>query len=95
MSEFEKWWEEKKIIFTSNDYCNATDLAKYAYEAGRAQGKEELHASIVEIGQLKQKLWPMKDAEIARWKNAYINMRDFAVNSGLDIVCTGNQGDDK
>lgn len=49
----------------------------------------ELEAAIVEVGQLKQSLWPMKDREIARWKDAYENMRDFAVKSGLDTTCYG------
>lgn len=49
----------------------------------------ELEAFVVEVGQLKQNLWPMKDAEIAKWKDAYENMRDFAVKSGLDITCYG------
>ena len=33
--------------------------------------KEERDAAIVEVGLLKQGLWPMKDAEIARWKDKY------------------------
>jgi chromosome segregation ATPase len=49
----------------------------------------ELEAAIVEVGQLKQGMWQMKDAEIERWKDAYENMRDFAVKSGLDITCYG------
>jgi len=47
----------------------------------------EFEAAVVEVGQLKQGLWPMKDKEIATWKNAYENMKDFAVKSGLDVTC--------
>jgi len=49
--------------------------------------RSELEAAIVEIGLLKQSLWPSKDKEIAKWKDAYENMRNFAVERGLDIMC--------
>ncbi len=60
-----------------------------AHATGRREATQELEAAIIEIGQLKQGMWQMKDAEISRWKDAYENMRDFAVKSGLDIVCYG------
>ena len=61
--------------------CGARDRIMYL--------SQQLETAIIEIGQIKQGLWPMKDAEIARWKDAYENMRDFAVSKGLDITCYG------
>lgn len=53
------------------------------------QLRTKLEAAIAEVGQLKQGMWQMKDTEIARWKDAYGNMKDFAITSGLDITCYG------
>jgi hypothetical protein len=64
-----------------------------AYELGLKRGMavtaRDLEAATIEVGQLKQGMWQIKDAEIARWKDAYENMRDFAVKGGLDITCYG------
>lgn len=54
---------------------------------GFREFKSDMEELIVEVGQLKQGLWPMKDKEIASWKDAYENMRDFAISKGLDITC--------
>lgn len=58
-----------------------------AYELGLKRGQATAGAAVVEVGLLKQSLWPMKDQEMARWKDAYENLRDYAVKSGLDITC--------
>lgn len=50
--------------------------------------RDVMESLITENGQLKQSLWPMKDLQIAQWKNSFENMRDFAKNSGLDIMCS-------
>lgn len=34
-------------------------------------------------------------AEVAMWKDAYENLRDYAVRSGLDITCYGIASEDK
>jgi hypothetical protein len=78
-----------QIMNTSKIYYDTDGTAKTIHQmvrdnpywaAERIQAGEE---AIVEVGLLKQNMWPMKDAEIERWKSSYENIRDFAKNIGL------------
>jgi hypothetical protein len=82
-----------------SEFGDSSHISLYCYSLAYNAGKVSRLAKmqgvtetlVVEIGQLKQGLWPMKDAQIARWKDSYENMRDFAVKSGLNIVVGGTE----
>lgn len=78
----------KRYQDSNGNQCDILQMVSREPEwaANRLQEGEK---AIEEVGLLKQGMWQMKDAEIARWKYSYENMRDFAIKSGLDITCYG------
>lgn len=83
--------EHDQIVNDAHNLIGMLSARAYTLKRRFSLVSQSDNAAIIEIGQLKQGLWPAKDAEIERWKNAYENMKDFAVTSGLDITCYGEE----